>query len=116
MKKVVFCTLSVEGIHCWQNCNIEEVSYLSYPHRHIFHFKCYVEVTHGDRDVEFIELKHHIQEYLHKTYWNERIRMMDFTDKSCEMLAEELIGGFGLCQCEVNEDNENGAILYDFER
>jgi len=31
---------------------------------------------------------------------------------SCEMIAEELIKEFDLCRCEVNEDAENGAILY----
>ena len=31
-----------------------DVSFLGTPHRHIFHFKVYIEVFHDDRDIEFI--------------------------------------------------------------
>jgi hypothetical protein len=35
----------------------------------------------------------------------------EFGAKSCEMIAIELINEFNLSRCEVNEDNENGAIV-----
>ena len=28
-----------------------------YKHRHIFHFKVWIEVFHDDRDIEFIQFK-----------------------------------------------------------
>ena len=34
-----------------------DVSFLGYPHRHIFHFKVMIEVYHDDRDIEFIQFK-----------------------------------------------------------
>jgi hypothetical protein len=102
----VYCTLQFEGIHNWPNCPIEEVSYLRFPHRHMFHIKAWMVVSHSDRDVEFIWLKHRITEYLDKTYPDHQLGA-----KSCEMLAEELINKFGLAACEVNEDGENGAIV-----
>lgn len=104
--KVVYCTLQFEALHNWANCPLEEVNYLRHPHRHMFHIKAYKTVTHNDRDTEFIIMKHRIQEYLTKTYRNQNLGSM-----SCEMLAQELIEKFDLCQCDVSEDNENGAVL-----
>lgn len=111
MSTEVYCTVQVEGTHNWPDCPFEEVDYLRVPHRHVFHIKAYVTVTHSDRDVEFIMLKHEIKEYLNTMYYNTVSKMCLFKAKSCEMLAEELIDRFGLSKCEVNEDNENGAIV-----
>lgn len=102
----VFCTLQFEAVHSWPNCNITEVDYLRLPHRHLFHIKAYKRVSHDDRDVEFIQLKHQIQRYLLKKYPD-----FDIGPQSCEMLAKELITAFKLSKCEVSEDNENGAIV-----
>jgi hypothetical protein len=102
----VFITTQFEAIHNWPNCPFEEVSYLRDPHRHIFHIKACKQVTHDDRDIEFIMLKHAIDDYLKETY-----PIKQFGAKSCEMLARELIDKFELCRCEVSEDGENGAIL-----
>jgi hypothetical protein len=107
----VFCSLNVEGIHAWYTCPIDEVDFLKVDHRHIFGIKAYKEVFHDDRDVEFIWLKHEIQDYLRENYYNKEKRLHYFGPKSCEMLAKELINQFDLSRCEVNEDNENGAIV-----
>lgn len=111
MKTEVYCTLQVEGTHNWPNCPYEEVIYLRVPHRHVFHIKAYKEVFHDDRDQEFIMLKHKIQKYLKTEYFGVTQQMCVFGAMSCEMIARELIDEFGLSRCEVNEDNENGAIL-----
>jgi len=112
MKTEVYCTLQVEALHNWANCPHEEVSYLRDPHRHVFHIKAYKEVSHDDRDVEFIMLKHQIEEYLIAKYFNSQKYICDFGSQSCEMIAVELINKFELSVCEVNEDNENGAVVY----
>lgn len=109
--KEVFCSLEVEGIHRWETCPIEEVSYLRDDHRHMFGVKCYAVVDHNDRDVEFIELKHKVTQYIKDKYYDETKRIHYFGKMSCEMLAEELINEFDLSKCEVNEDGENGSIL-----
>lgn len=111
MKKYIEVKLELEGIHAWLNCNIEEVEYLKYPHRHTFGFLCRAEVTHNDRAIEFIEFKHKIKEYLGRKYYNPKYKCCDFTGQSCESLAEELLRQFNLCRCAVSEDNEFWGIV-----
>ena len=107
----VYCTFQLEGLHHWPGCPLEEVSYLRDLHRHVFHFKAFKRVSHDDRDVEFIVLKHKLQEYLKDRYFDDTYRLCMFGAQSCEMLAKELISKFDLSRCEVSEDNENGAIV-----
>ncbi len=107
----VYCTLQVEGLHNWPICPFEEVNYLCDPHRHVFHIKTNKKVTHDDRDVEFIMLKHQIESYLYDTYFDEGLLLVNFKGMSCEMIAKKLITKFNLTRCEVSEDGENGAIV-----
>lgn len=99
--------LFVEGIHCWSECPIPEVSFLRNPHRHIFHITCQKEVTHNDRDIEIIMFKREVESYLRTKYGTP----CDFGGMSCEMIASELTNAFKLSICEVMEDGENGAII-----
>jgi hypothetical protein len=108
----VFCTFQFEGIHNWPDCPIEEVKYLRDPHRHMFHVKAYKVVSHDDRDTEFIWLKHRMQEFIRANYPNDEAGVAELGAYSCEMIARDLIGEFGLSKCEVSEDGENGSILY----
>lgn len=110
-KTEVFCTLQIEGLHCWADCPFEEVAYLKDPHRHVFHIKAYKSVSHDDRDTEFIMLKHKIQNYLFGTYYDYATKMFRFGTMSCEMIGRELMEKFQLSRIEVVEDGENGAIV-----
>ena len=94
-----------------EHSSFEEVSYLRDPHRHMFHFKCHKIVNHSDRDCEFIMLKSAVDSWLFEKYWDHDKKALFFGSMSCEMIAKELIAAFDLCQCEVSEDGENGAIL-----
>jgi len=107
----VFCTLQIEGTHNWPTCPFDEVDYLRVPHRHIFHIKAFALVSHTDRDVEFIMLKHDLERYFQSMWFNFNKGLCEFGAKSCEMIAIDLIETFGLTRCEVSEDNENGAIV-----
>ena len=118
MKTEVYCKLTLEGMHNWENCPHPEVAYLRDLHRHIFHITAYKEVTHADRDVEFIILGHRIREYLNLKYIHSKVpsvahvyNLHMFGSMSCEMIAEELINEFDLSRCEVSEDGENGAFV-----
>lgn len=102
----VVVKLQVEGIHQWKDCNINEVSFLKHPHRHIFYIECKKEVTDDNRQIEIICLKRRILAYLHVKYC---VGVCQFGNKSCEMLAKELVKKFQLSYCSVLEDNENGA-------
>jgi hypothetical protein len=109
----VFCTTRFEAIHCWPSCPIEEVAYLRDPHRHVFHIKAYKRVTHGDRDVEFIWLKHQIEKYIRDTYeFSEVYNCIYLGPASCEMIASNIANQFDLSQCECSEDGENGAVVF----
>lgn len=104
MSTQVFCKVFFEGIHNWPTCDIEEVSYLKLPHRHIFHITCYMTVTHNDRDIEFIVIKHMVENWLKENYPGGHMG-----STSCEQLAHQLINQFNLVRCVVSEDGENGV-------
>ena len=122
VKKYMWVTTQKEGIHRYPDAEHNEklatgdwddVSFLAYPHRHIFHFKVKIEVFHDDRDIEFIQLKRKIEKWL-----GDGILKLDF--KSCEMMSNDL---YDLLKVEypnrdmvisVSEDGENGSeIIYD---
>jgi hypothetical protein len=116
---MIWVTFRKEGIHCYPAAATDpnlktndeyDVSFLGTLHRHIFHFKVWIEVFHDDRDIEFIQFKR----WLEKCY-NEGILELNY--KSCEMIARELnttINTRYPCRhvwIEVSEDGENGCFL-----
>lgn len=106
MNHYIIVKTEFAAIHSWPECPIEEVSFLRNPHRHVFHIVLKKEVTHNDRDIEIIQLKNCIHEFL------EQYRNKDMGRKSCEDLAEELITKFNAVYVSVLEDNENGAEIH----
>jgi len=115
MKKVVnriWVTFKKEGIHKYpaalEDPNLADVSFLGYPHRHVFHFKVSIEVFHNDRDIEFIQFKRWLEQlYLENT--------LQLNYKSCEMLSDDLAQAISTkypgrkIEIEVSEDGENGS-------
>ena len=115
MKTNVIVTLQVEGTHNWPLASQiagEEVNYLDNPHRHIFYILCKKEVSHSDRDIEFIRFKHEISDYLFHSYFDITYKLHYFGSQSCEMISKELLNKFDLEYCSVMEDNENGAEIF----
>jgi len=64
--KMIWVTFQKEGMHKYPAALTDptlatgdeyDVSFLGYPHRHIFHFKVWIGVTHTNRDIEFIQFK-----------------------------------------------------------
>ena len=111
MEKRIIVKLNIEGLHYWLDCPIEEVAYLKHLHRHMFYIRLEKKVTHNDRDIEIIELKHNILQYLRLKYYSESARTHCFKNMSCEMIAQEILETFDADSVEVLEDNENGAII-----
>ena len=83
-KRMIWVTFSKEGIHQFDEAP-DGVEYLKHPHRHIFHFKVYIEVEHDDREIEFILFKREL-ESLYKD------DVLQLEHRSCEMIADELYG------------------------
>lgn len=113
-EREIWVTFQKEGVHLYPAAltdpALADVSFLGYPHRHIFHFRVGVTVVHNDRDIEFILFKRELE-----SLYSDGIMQMDH--KSCEMLAEELGTyitdkyPYRKVVVGVSEDNENGATL-----
>ena len=102
----------MEGLHCWSNIPAnEEAQYLRYLHRHLFHIKVIIDVTHNNRDIEFLSLKHAVDHYLLNLFPKTINNVPDMGSMSCEMVAEALLKYFDADYVEVSEDGENGAIV-----
>jgi hypothetical protein len=108
-KRWIWVTFQKEGIHCYPDAPYG-VEFLKHPHRHMFHFNVKVEVTHNDRDIEFILFKRELEEAF-------ETGILKLDSKSCEMMAEDLIGYINRnypgrdIVINVSEDGENGAEL-----
>ena len=121
---MIWVTFRKEGIHMYPAAATDpklatgdeyDVSFLGTPHRHIFHFKVYIQVFQDDRDIEFIQFKR----WLEKCY-NDGI--LELNHKSCEMIARELNTTITARYpgrktiIDVSEDGENGATLTFFNQ
>lgn len=113
----IWVKFSKEGIHKYPAAltdpDLTDVSFLGYPHRHIFHFKVAIQVFHDDRDIEFILFKRWL-ESLYSASWNgDAALQLDY--KSCEMISDELAAKINIkypgrdIVIEVSEDGENGS-------
>lgn len=100
----------VDGTHYWKDCPIEEVKFLRDNHHHTFFFECTKSVSHDDRDIELIQFKRDLQQFLIHQFYDNEARCLVFGGMSCEMIAKKLCLEFNLDQCSVFEDNIVGAI------
>ena len=116
---MIWVTFRKEGIHMYPAAATDpklatgdeyDVSFLGTPHRHIFHFKVFIQVYQDDRDIEFIQFKR----WLEKMYSE---GTLELNHKSCEMIARELNEKIKVRYpgrktiIDVSEDGENGAAL-----
>jgi len=118
-KRMIWVTFRKEGIHKYPAAlddpklatgDWDDVSFLGYPHRHIFHFKVGITVIHNDRDIEFIQFKR----WMERLY-SEGTLNLDF--KSCEMMSDDLYEKIAEkfpgreVHIDISEDGENGAHI-----
>ena len=117
--KMIWVTFRKEGMHKYPAALTDpalatsdeyDVSFLGYPHRHIFHFKVWISVTHDDRDIEFIQFKRWLE-----NLYKEGTLQLDY--KSCEMMSGDLFDAISNkypgreIWIEVSEDGENGSFI-----
>lgn len=117
-KRMIFVTFQKEGIHKFPAASgapfrtgaEDDVSFLQYEHRHMFHFKVSIQVNHNDRDIEFIQFKRWCE-----SLYNNSILKLEY--QSCEMIADGLYRQIAqkypdrAVTIEVAEDGENGCII-----
>jgi hypothetical protein len=124
-ERKIWVTFRKEGIHCYPAAATDpalatgdeyDVSFLGSPHRHIFHFRVWIDVLHNDRDIEFIQFKRWLE-----NLYKDGILQLDH--KSCEMMADDLYAEIAgrypdrVVWIEVAEDGENGALIkYELSR
>ena len=119
-KRMIWVTFQREGIHKYPGADTDpalatgdefDVSFLGFPHRHIFHFKVGIQVFHNGREIEFIQFKR----WLEKSF-NDGLMQLDY--RSCEMVSDELYDMIATrypdrdIEITVSEDGENGATIY----
>ena len=117
--KMIWVTFCKEGVHCYPAAATDpklktgdeyDVSFLGTPHRHIFHFKIWIQVFHDDRDIEFIQFKRWLENLYNKG-------TLELNHKSCEMISEDLHAEITArypgreIWIEVSEDGENGSFI-----
>lgn len=119
LKSKIWVTFRREGIHKYPAALTDpklktgdeyDVSFLGYPHRHMFHFKVAIEVFHDDRDIEFIQFKRWLENLYGKG-------TLELDYKSCEMIGADLYQQINSrypnreVTIDVSEDGENGATM-----
>lgn len=119
MKSKIWVTFRREGTHKFPAALTDpkfktgdeyDVSFLGYPHRHMFHFKIAIEVFHDDREIEFIQFKRWLENLYGKG-------TLELDYKSCEMMATDLYQQISAkypkreVTIDVSEDGENGAVI-----
>lgn len=118
-ERKIWVTFQKEGIHCYPAAATDpalatgdqyDVSFLGTPHRHIFHFRVWIDVIHNDRDIEFIQFKRWLE-----NLYRDDVLKLDY--KSCEMMSDDLYLQIAdkypnrAVWIEVAEDGENGALI-----
>ena len=119
--KMIWVNFQKEGIHKYPAALTDptlatgdeyDVSFLGYPHRHIFHFRVWISVQHNDRDIEFIQFKRWLE-----SLYNGQGSTLSLDYKSCEMMSDELHDIITQkypnreIWIEVSEDGENGSFI-----
>ena len=126
-KRQIWVTFQKEGIHCYPAAATDpklntageyDVSFLANPHRHIFHFRVWIDVFHNDRDIEFIQFKRWLE-----ALYSSNNSVLELDWKSCEMIADDLYLQIAArypgraVTIEVSEDGENGCTIeYNLSR
>lgn len=124
-QRKIFVQFQKEGIHKYPAAATDpalatgdqyDVSFLASPHRHIFHFRVWIDVFHNDRDIEFIQFKRWLE-----NLYKDSILTLDY--KSCEMIADDIYIKIAerypnrAVWIEVAEDGENGCLIkYELSR
>lgn len=118
MKKTfVYVTFLKEGYHAYPAAAYDpnlatrdeyDVSHLAFRHMHYFYFKVWIQVSHNDREIEFIQLRRWLESLYDKG-------TLELNNQSCEMISDNLYAVISErypgteIRIDVSEDNINGS-------
>jgi hypothetical protein len=120
--KFIMIKTSFRGFHCWPEASQfagEEVKFLETSHRHTFHVKVELEVSHPDRAVEFFVLQKRVDDII-ASLWPLSPMGYLLGRRSCETMCEEIIAALRSQQIndaitiEIWEDNEVGGRVKSY--
>jgi hypothetical protein len=128
-QRQIWVTFQKEGIHCYPAAATDpalntgdeyDVAFLASPHRHIFHFRVWIDVFHNDRDIEFIQFKRWLISLYQQHTGSNNIQssVLELNYKSCEMIADDLYDQIAARYpnraviIDVSEDGENGCVIH----
>lgn len=108
----IFVTFQREGFHCYPDAS-EEVAFLRQTHRHMFHVRVQLSVSHNEREVEFFMLRNRLVNAMPSG---------SFDSKSCETICHDIyksMTAFDILPdleqrhviITVSEDGECGATV-----
>lgn len=104
----IFVRVRAPGWHNWPDAPPQR-AYLSYRHRHMFHYEVSMVVEHNERDVEFHDLMDEVQ----------RLLLTEWGNWSCEKIATRLRSQLAALYGDerdivvaVSEDGEAGAVVH----
>lgn len=104
MSARIYIQTQFEAQHRWKDAPKAQ-EFLRNWHRHIFHVKVAFAVTHNERQIEFFEAKHRVDDFIRDNFAKRQFEL------SCEAIAEHLLIYFRAQSVEVSEDGENGAVV-----
>lgn len=115
-KQSIIVKTQLEALHQWGNIPSEHQShYLKNSHRHLFQIEMRFNVSHLDRDIEFIAFKQKVDQFLQNYFIRDaQSGLINLQSYSCEMLSNLLIQQYkpnGCYWVQVLEDGEMGSIV-----
>jgi len=110
--EIVISTI-FKATHNWPEAKHDpDVEFLSYPHRHRFIVKMFLQVTHSNREFEFFKMELQLRKFILNNIIEDCEGVISTVgSKSCEMMAFQIRDYFDATRVEVWEDGENGAVV-----
>lgn len=108
--KTVIGKINVEGYHFYPDAPVE-VNFLSNKHRHTFQISFGYQVEDLNREKEIFIERDKVKRFV-KTKYLYHENATYFMDRSCEMIANDILEEFegeGMIFCEVWEEETGGA-------
>lgn len=114
LKQFVEIKTDFEATHNWPGCNIKEVEFLKFPHRHKILITVKVETT-TDRQIEFFCLKMDVDKMIIRLYGQGLIK--ELGSKSMETICLDLLAQMVIkyspteMEISASEDGQVSGIL-----
>lgn len=116
LKQFVEIKTDFEATHNWPGCNIKEVEFLKFPHRHKIFIKVKIETT-TDRQIEFWMLKMDVDKIIIGLYGKAFVK--DLGSKSMETICLDLLAQLVIkyspteMEISASEDGQvSGMLVY----